>query len=199
MVELVKKLNFLLLTAMSSVPKEQTQWEFLSFTVFPPLLASEPYLWGQAPIPLHSFQCFHLTSSIQTTSPSVSSKRSLVAASFLGIPKNIVQKLTPSLTHNQNLSLWASNFCKPQALQSLTLHGLSVITGWSFSATGLLQNFSYMTSLEFQKWHAFTAASSLVRHEQSIPGYTVQETDRNVIAFETFTPLINLAEVSWWN
>lgn len=41
----------------------------------------------------------------------------------------------------------------------------------------------------------FTAASSLVRHEQNIPGYAVQETDRNVIAFETFTPLINLAEV----
>lgn len=52
-----------------------------------------------------------------------------------------------------------------------------------------------MASVEFQKCQAFTAVSSLVRHEQNNTGYTVQETDRNVIAFETFTSLINLAEV----
>lgn len=199
MVKLVNKLNFLFSTAMSSVPKEQTQWKFLSLTVFWRLLTADPYSWGQTPIPLHFFQCFHLTSSRQTTSPSPSSKPSLIAASFLGIPKNILQKLIPSITDNANLSLQANKFWKPQTLQSLTLPVFSVITGWSFSATGPLQNFSYMASLEFQKWQAFTAASSLVRHEQNIPGYTVQKTDGNVIAFENFTPLINLAEVGWWN
>jgi len=126
---MVNKLNFLFATAMSSVPKEQTQWKFLLLTALPPLLAADPYSWGQAPIPLHFFQHFHLTSFTQTTSPSLSSKPSLVAACFLGIPENILQKLTPSTTDNQNSSLEARKFCKPQTLQSPTLHGLSVITG----------------------------------------------------------------------
>lgn len=43
-----------------------------------------------------------------------------------------------------------------------------------------------MFSLKFRKWEAFTAASSLVRHEQNISGYTVQEADRNVTAFDKF-------------
>lgn len=55
MVKLVTKQNFLFSTSMSIVPKEQTQWKFLSLTAFPPLLTSDPYLWGQAPIPFHFF------------------------------------------------------------------------------------------------------------------------------------------------
>lgn len=46
----------------------------------------------------------------------------------------------------------------------------------AFLQWGLGKIFLIWLSLEFQKWQAFTAASALVRHEQNIPEYTVQET-----------------------
>lgn len=134
----------------------------LHFVTIFPSLTPVCYQQSQTSIQLYFFQHLHLPPT-KTISPSLSSKPSLIADSFLGGKlQHLKKSLTFFIRDNQNLSLQVNSASPTHYKAWLCTVCLSPL-GKTLLQLGLLQKFSYLASLESQKRPSSTAVSS-VRH-----------------------------------